>query len=406
MNLSAPALSVPCLPAPLAASAVRRASDRRSRRSGSALGINAKTVDHTAKHDRALSRVASKWAGANLLKASGSKLATVAKRLSHCGLVAFEPVVELRRNEATGEASFSGLKTCGSVWLCPCCSPRISVARKGELDMLLSGARTAGLSPVMLTLTARHDRSMRLAPFLSALKAAKQRFRQRREWKALPFQGSVTATEVTHGGNGWHPHFHEIVLLDAAPADAVRLLGDLAAVWLRCLEAFGLSGEKAAFHVQGASAVGTYVAKFGAAGEVALHGSKTGRGGSRSPWQLLDDARDGDKRAAAIWCEYAAAFHGRRQLVWSRGLKARFGIGEVPDDEAAAEVDPSPAPQVVTLRAWFGSGDGWRQARRRRVALASAAEACGCLDAAEFGLTDAQRWARNGNASVIDPSGQ
>lgn len=390
--------AAPVHPAPGGASPRPRRSARPA--PGAALGNNVKSVDHAAAHERNLSRYASKWAAANLLK---NHDAALSKRLSHCGYVARQFEVTLERKGDTGKAGFDGLKTCASVWCCPCCSPRISARRKDDLDVLLSGARASGLSVVMLTLTARHDRQMKLAPFLDALKDAKRRFRQRREWRGLKpvFVGSVTATEVTHGRNGWHPHFHEIAVLDCPPAAALAFIEGLRAAWLACLQGVGLSGNEAAFQVQSAQAAGAYVAKFGAAEELALQGSKRGRNGSRGPWQLLDDARDGDARAAAIWLEYALAFRGRRQLVWSPGLKARFGVGETSDDEAAAEVDPAP-PAAEVLRAWAGAGDRWRSARRRRVALVQAAQAVACLDAAEFGLTDAERWRRLGGESVLE----
>ena len=373
----------------------------RTAAAGAALGNNVKSVDHAAAHERNLGRYAAKWAAANILK---NHDAALSKRLSHCGYVARQFEVTLERKSETGKAGFDGLKTCASVWCCPCCSPRISARRKDELDVLLAGARSAGLAVVMLTLTARHDRHMRLAPFLDALKEAKRRLRQRREWRGLKpvFVGSSTATEVTHGRNGWHPHFHEILVLDCPPADALACIEGLRAAWLACLQGAGLSGNEAAFQVQSAQAAGAYVAKFGAAEELALQGEKRGRNGSRGPWQLLDDARDGDARAAAIWTEYALAFRGRRQLVWSPGLKARFGVAEVPDDEAASEVDAAP-PAAEVLRAWAGAGDAWRSARRRRVALVHAAQVGGSLDAAEYGLTDAERWRRLGGDSVLEP---
>lgn len=386
-------------PAPRAGSP--RPAARPKAAAGAVLGNNVKSVDHAATHERNLSRYAAKWAAANILK---NHDAALSKRLSHCGYVARQFEVTLERKVDTGKAGFDGLKTCASVWCCPCCSPRISARRKDELDVLLSGARASGLAVVMLTLTARHDRQMKLAPFLDALKDAKRRFRQRREWRGLKpvFVGSVTATEVTHGRNGWHPHFHEIAVLDCPPAAALAFIEGLRAAWLACLQGVGLSGNDAAFQVQSAQAAGAYVAKFGAAEELALQGAKRGRNGSRGVWQLLDDARDGDAQAAAIWLEYALAFRGRRQLVWSPGLKARFGVGETSDDEAASEVDPAP-PAAEVLRAWAGAGDAWRSARRRRVALVHAAEVGGSLDAAEFGLTDAERWRRLGGESVIDP---
>ena len=213
---------------------------------------------------------------------------------------------------------------------------------------------------------------------------------------------SVTATEVTYGANGWHPHFHILVIMQGQQDQAVSALDALLPVWLACLRGQGLAGERAALQAQGAAAAGAYVSAFGAAEEVALSGHKAGRQGSRSPWQLLNDARDGDRQAAALWIEYAAAFRGRRQLVWSRGAKARFGIDEISDDEAAAEA----AAEVETVRVWPRSaGAGrWRQARRRRCALLDAAEAGGDLDAAEYGATDAERWRRRGRAAGDPPA--
>jgi len=323
----------------------------------------------------------------------------LSQRISHCGYVARQSVVNLDRNENTGRAGFDGLKTCLSVWCCPVCSQRISAGRKDELDQLLSGARSEGLAVVMLTLTARHDRRTKLAPFLAALKDAKQKMQRRRDWQSLPVVGSVTATEVTFGANGFHPHFHSIVVLDCSASEAAERLESLRSGWLTSLESCGLSGNDAAFHVQPASAVGDYLAKWGAAEELALQGHKAGRKGSRTPFQLLADAEQGDKQAAAAWIEFALAFKGRRQLVWSRGLKARFGISDKTDEELSAEGVAEP----VTLRAWFGNGDGWRNARRRRVSLVRAAESGTDLDAAEYGPTDREMWQRLGGSHVIEP---
>ena len=32
--------------------------------------------------------------------------------------------------------------------------------------------------------------------------------------KALGYHGRITATEVTYGDNGWHPHFHILMFFD------------------------------------------------------------------------------------------------------------------------------------------------------------------------------------------------
>lgn len=230
---------------------------------------------------------------------------------------------------------YEGTQTCGSVWLCPCCGARISETRRGELNRLLSWARGEGYQISMITLTARHGRDDDLRDLLEKMKDAKRRWVQRRDYKAIRPQiiGSVTATEVTGGGgNGWHPHFH-VVMITEPGTD----LSPLREAWLGALRGAGLEGTGAGWSLQDAAEAGRYVAKWGAAEELALKDQKKGRAG-RSPAQLLAaSCDDGDTIAAALWAEYADVFHGRRQLVWSRGLKAAAGVDDVDDQEAAQD---------------------------------------------------------------------
>lgn len=317
--------------------------------------------------------------------------------------------VELRSYEGDERrASFRGLQLCGSVWLCPVCSRRIGERRRGELNALLAWARGQGLWPVMLTLTARHGLRDDLVAQLDAMKRAKRRLRQRREWRAIQgaIAGTVTATEVTHGAAGWHTHFHEIVLVRAASeAAAVAMLDGLAPAWLACLRGLGLDGlGERAWRVQGAGAAGSYVAKWGAAEELTLSGQKAARGKGRTPLQLLAAAREGDGEAAALWRAYGLAFKGRRQLVWSPGLRALVGLDDVSDEEAAAEggegAEPAgvPEPEVVAEigpAEWYGR-PGVRGARHRRAQILDAAERGGAAAVLEL-------LARAGPDDGVDP---
>lgn len=361
-----------------------------------ALGIIVKSVDTKARKANRLNAFASKRKAGLLLIGHDEKLGA---RIAACGYVAFSPDVSLTKVEHAGgevRGGFTGLKSCQSVWCCPVCSARISSGRRDELNGLLSWARGAGHVVLMLTLTARHNSRMKLAPFLESLKVASKRFRQSRGWRGLGLVGSVTATEVTHGANGWHPHFHILLVLPASSA-GIPAVESLRSEWLRSLGKSGLTGTDAAFQVQSAQAAGEYIGKFGAAEELALGNVKAGRSASsRSPWQLLADARDGDSRASALWIEFALAFKGRRQLQWSPKLKDLAGINDLSDDEIEETT-------TVSLRSWGGSSDYWRAARRRRCSLVDAVEFGADIDAAEFGPTDAARWRQElADAQVIE----
>ena len=361
------------------------------------LGNNVRIVDHAGKRAARVSALAAKRTAALLLRPHDEKFGL---RVSKCGYVAWSSEVVLRRTVQTGGdavGSLAGLVSCHSVWACPCCSARISSHRRGELNHLLSWARGEGHAVVMLTLTARHNVRTALPEFLGDLKEAQRRLRQSKGWRALGLVGSVVATEVTHGRNGWHPHSHLLLVFPGSESDALAAVEGLRPEWLRSLAKVGRDGNGAAFQVQGASQAGEYVTTMAAADEIALGRSKLGREGSRTPWQLLADARDGDRRAAALWVEFALAFKGRSQLVWSRGLKKLCALDDVPDDEAGT---------VEDLRQWPGSSDEWRAARRRRAALLTAAETGDDLDRAEYGATDAARWIADAAAVELVEAGE
>lgn len=350
------------------------------------LGIYGNTVDQTvarAKRRREARRVRMRD------RRTAAALLPDEKSLGACGWAlqrSAEGVGVVLRDGDEPRAHLVGLQHCGSVWLCPCCSHTISETRRDELNRLLVWGRGQGFKPMMITLTASHALHDPLAGQLGAMKEALRTLRQRREWRRLAgvLRGSVTATEVTHGSNGWHSHFHILVLLEADSEEAARtLLDPLGDVWRTCLASpkSGLSGGKAAFHVAGAAAAGRYIAKWGAGEELTLTGSKKGRGGGRSPRQLLEDAGLGDVRAAALWREYARAFKGRKQLTWSKGLKAAAGVDQVTDEEAAAEAEEVEEEEAVTLlvmppRLWREAG---RKVAARLLDMAEITGSAGAL---------------------------
>lgn len=327
---------------------------------------------------------------------------TTAERVHQCGWCTFGNDVVLGVNRSTGRASYRGVKRCHGVWVCAECAARIAAARAAELERLLAYAAERGYWPVLLTLTFRHDRSMRCSDSLSMLKGgitcngvvrgASRRLRSGRPWRdrVIPwFRGSVTSTEVTYGlANGWHPHEHILLLIEApTSAAAVELVETMRPVWAACCCAEGLDGSHpAAFDVQDASAVSAYITKMGS--EMTSLIGKTGRDGNRTPSELLAASADGDVAAGRVWQEYAATFKGRRALVWSPKLKDAAGIAEIAD-EAIADA----AEEFVQLRAW-SAGDRWRSASKRRLTLLTAAENGTSLDDAEFGCTDHERWQR------------
>lgn len=352
------------------------------------------------KRENRLARFAAKRTAAKLLREVAPKMAS---RISACCYVNHADKVTLSSvHHANGEVSalWSGLVTCKNTWACSVCADRIAQEKRAELNALLQWARAKGDSVLMLTLTHRHKRCDVLADNLEAMRDALTHTRQSKGFRALPLVGNVSALEVTHGQkNGWHVHHHILLVSPLPEPDAIAAVEGLRGQWSASLAKVGHEGNEHAFQVQGASAAGEYIAKSGAAEEIALGHKKQGRKGSRTPFQLLADARDGDAQAGALFVEYALAFRGRRQHVWSKGLKALAGIEDAV--KAQAEAEQAERSEPVEVRSWTVRGGYWDSARRRRCALSDAVETGSCLDAAEFGPTDAERWREALQASQV-----
>lgn len=269
------------------------------------------------------------------------------ERVAHCLRTPVASAVAIRVGNQG--ARYHGLQTCGCRWLCPFCSWRISNQRRDELNRALAWARAAGLVPVLLTLTARHSIHDVLRNVVDAMKRAKTRLHQSRDWRAMSddLAGYVCASELTYGRNGWHFHFHQLMFVRAADeAEAIRTVKSCRVAWAAALRKEGLNCNGHGFDVQGAAHAGDYVTKWGAAEELALSGAKEGRSGAgekgRTVWELMAAAADGDSSARDLWVEFARTFKGRHQLVWSKGLKGAAGIADRTDEEivgADAEAD-------------------------------------------------------------------
>jgi hypothetical protein len=77
-----------------------------------------------------------------------------------------------------------------------------------------------------------------------------------------------------------------------------------------------------------ATAAGAYIAKgsdWTPAEEMTRGDLKTGRSGSRTPFQILADYyQAGDTRDRDLWHEYARVTRGLAAVRWSRGLRANM----------------------------------------------------------------------------------
>ncbi len=282
--------------------------------------------------------------------------------------------VAVRYTPSISRASFAGACVCGSVWVCPVCSARISELRRVEIAAAHTVHAASGGTALFVTLTTPHALQDSLSSLLGkrrvtgrqGLAGAMHRFRQDRQvrgtMETLGRVGFIRATEITRGGNGWHPHFHELWLTTCEQNDKIRVAAaaELLRVWKKACSDSGLAmPNERGLDLRWSWDASEYLSKigheqtWGSARELVSAGTKRGRKLSRNAWQLLRDAGDGDIDAQAAFSEFATATLCQRQLVWQRGLKAALAIEERTDEQLASHVDEdSFVMNVIPAERW------------------------------------------------------
>lgn len=326
--------------------------------------------------------------------------------------------------DGTRTAGWGGVQSCGSVWSCPVCAEKIQAERQAQVSAALAVARLRGWEVLFLTLTMRHKRAHRLSMLWEHLSTAWRATTSGsgRAWKGdkeeFGVQGYVRLVEVTHGAeNGWHVHVHVLLFVDPAAAGLGHtfpesgLLSDAAVddlagrMWGRWKAALdvGKGIRPAKRHgvdikrVRSDDVIAEYFAKgmYDRKGEGSTahdvsgaHG-KDAKRGNRTPFGILrslvgsersDDVVDletGELTGASydadleLWQTFEQASKGRRQLLWSHGLKAELGVDQELTDQEI--VDQEHGGDVLE----YVSAEEYKHLAKRRMlaAVLVAAEA-------------------------------
>jgi hypothetical protein len=315
-----------------------------------------------------------------------------------CGRHGINPTGSVRvRASGSGDdrrAGFAGLASCGSVWSCPMCSERILAGRQQELSEGLRAWTAGGGSVAFVTLTMRHRAGQGLGMLWNALSKAWDSANKGRAWQEAKAKygvaGFVRVVEVTQGAAGWHVHLHAAFLLDGQVS--AQDVDDMGCVlfqpWRSALLRAKLDapiarsgGMVAKLWTGEAGVMADYFAKntyevdaSRAALELARGDLKQARSGNRTPFRILADFLTmGVADDLDLWHEWERASKGRRQMLWSRGLRDLLKLSaEATDQELAAEELGSEQDDLVEL-----SSDAWRMVRTGslQAAVLDAAEA-------------------------------
>jgi hypothetical protein len=303
-------------------------------------------------------------------------------RLCKCGRTMHGDSVAVRTTRKT--AGFSGLTTCGSVWICPVCNAKIMARRALEIGSAVALAQRLGLAAGFLTFTMRHNKGQRLSALWDAQSYSWQSVIAGKAWQKAKARfgvvGIIRVVEVTVGQNGWHVHIHCLVFFDSLFPDVDGLQAFMFPRWQRALVRKGLDaplpvGQDAQIlDGPGSAALGSYLSKAQDHGSVTSRATSIGleltstqsksartRNSTRTPWNLLDEwFGDGEVESAELWKEFEQASKGRRQITWSHGLREMLGMTtEKTDEDIAAEELGTSDDDLVHI-----TKDGWRKVCR------------------------------------------
>jgi hypothetical protein len=285
------------------------------------------------------------------------------KALKFCGKTPLphKEVVDIwQTSQQRGEAyHYGGLMHCGSVWVCTVCSPRISAKRQKELQEALERWTSDGHGVQMLTLTVPHYAHQRLEPNMVGINKALRKMLDKDSWerveKPMGIVGRIRALEVTYGdANGWHPHFHILLFTKKTLAyrQMTKARTDILKLWQLACKSAGLA-EPSAKHgvdLSNGQKAGKYIAKWGLSHELTKREQKEGKiEGHITPFGLLDRYAAGDENAAKLFREYAKCFKGRRQLVYSDGLRRLLGMGKEKTDPELMEEEDEKAIKFLSI---------------------------------------------------------
>lgn len=262
-------------------------------------------------------------------------------------------------NSNGNKASYVGVERCHSISACPCCSAAIRHQRALEIQEAIQKHIAAGGGAYFATLTMPHHTGEKLAPMIKTASAAWRKITSYTWWKQ---QGHayIRALEITYGQNGWHPHYHLLILTNKpmSETETETFSERLHQEWARAVEK--ISGKKPLRQAQDfqvcdekGEVLARYMSKvqekkWSAGTEMARFDLKKATHESINPFEFLDENNQLEvEKRTALWREYVAATYGARVITWSRGLKARYGIDEISDEEAQERADEIESQKAI-----------------------------------------------------------
>ena len=262
-------------------------------------------------------------------------------------------------NKSRNKANYSNIMRCANAWGCPVCAAIISEHRKNEVKEAMDWWQGQGGSVLLLTLTVPHYSHTDIKQLKKDLKKAYSKFfkgvrASQNMFSKWMIEHYISCFEITHGDNGFHPHYHVLLFIPySIGVGSLSLMqADMFKVWEHCCLKAGLGApsQKHGLHLQAGNEAGNYVSKWGLEHEMTKGHVKKGKKDGRTPFDILRSFDEtGDEKEANLFRLYYFAFKGQRQLNWSRGLKKLCSKGQEKTDQEIVDDTDNVAEMLFKL---------------------------------------------------------
>lgn len=245
--------------------------------------------------------------------------------------------VGILHNPNEKSASYNGLKTCKSAWVCPICSTNKMSKVKGRLEKVKEEANRQELFAIFATYTLQHTLKDKFDHIFGDLYDAwrytfngskRKRFRSK-----YGLVGYANVTEPRYSlKTGHHPHIHQVMFFKQKP-DLAEIENELYKQYGAYLEERGYLVNDHTIDVrfarldsdEGKKQIDDYLTKSAIEIELTANDIKSGK--SLSPFQLLtlfDET--GELQLAEAFKDYAEGTKRRKRVTGLGELEKALGI--------------------------------------------------------------------------------
>ena len=250
------------------------------------------------------------------------------KRINGCGCrpIDSKKNIDVVKGEK-GSVYLSNVQKCGMVWLCPVCLIKLNKHKLEWLKQTLEHHSKERRKMSFNTLTIQHKRYHRLDETMAKLKSIYKSVSENHRLKAIRKEHKIEyiyTFEITYGGNGWHPHFHFVVVSKADNSSVKEYNQLFKSLYKKQIEKRGLLyKEGVTIDIKGISNdkdISNYMTKQNAVYEITSNQNKTSYKASKNYLELVSDYIDNGVDHTNILLEYSDATHRKRQHQTSRGF--------------------------------------------------------------------------------------